>query len=75
MTYNAQEKELHILDLETCLNALGARASFDIKGNLTNQGEIAFNTLRELLFFMKSQGVVKNVNEDKLDRIFSEKAY
>lgn len=75
MTYDAQKKELCILDLEACLIVLGARAPFDTKGNLTNQGEIAFNTLRELLFFMESQGVVKKVNEDKLDRIFSERAY
>ena len=65
----------HICNLEDCFACLGADNLFTSDGNLSNEGNHAFDTLRELLSFMEENNVITGFNEDKLDKLVSEPAY
>lgn len=65
----------HIYNLEDCFACLGADNPFTSDGNLSDEGNRAFNTLRELLSFMQENNVITGFDEDKLDKLVSEPAY
>lgn len=69
------KNNLHIVDLETCLQTFGVEYPLLPNGNLSKDGQKAYDKLREVLSYMKHSGVVTGYNEDALDRLVSEPAY
>lgn len=56
-------------DLETALRWLGSKEPFYEDGSLTDTGNIAYDKLIEISYYLESVGVVNKFNVDKLDGI------
>ena len=59
---------------------LGCSKPFKTQGRitteqLTGEGLITFEQLRELIFCLKKLGIVDSFNEDRLDELVNEKGY
>lgn len=65
--------KFEINDLEHLLIVFGAEKPFDSNGKLTDDGNNAYNKLRQTLCFLEQSGVIVNhFKEDLLDKIINE---
>lgn len=62
-----------------CLELMGSKEPFlyreFVTEDLSKRGNIAFEQLRELIFYLVREKVVDTFNEDRLDCLVNEKGY
>ena len=66
---------MEINTIEDILNLLGSEKPFDFKNNkamhsdcLTESGNVAYDNLRNILFYLQDENIITNFNEDELDK-------